>query len=277
MGGGDCLPSGERCETEQGFGKCVHVYKCLSSLVDLKSKTRPKICSFARKEPIICCNDCELVNDTRNAIVDTGGGVFFKTGHKANDRCLEHLSNLPYPCQTKGLARVWDNRKKCNNFEVKFYTVVLGGHDAERSRYPHMALLGYGQEVISAQWLCGGSLISEKFILTAAHCLLETAIGPVTFVAMGILKRSDPMELWQIYRVKRVIQHPEHAPPSKYHDIALIELDRPVKYSKDVFPACLDYEGGEHFSAQATGWGKLGKNQPLADNLQAVRIYGVLL
>ncbi|XP_022819248.1 venom protease-like [Spodoptera litura] len=263
---------GERCETEQGVGKCVHVFRCLSSIVDLKAKSHPKICSFKRKEPIICCNDCELVNDTRNAIVDTGGGVYFKSGRKAIDKCLEHLSYLPYPCQTRGLEKIWDDKKQCNYYEVKVYAVVHGGENAERSRYPHMALLGYGQEVDSAQWLCGGSLISDRFILTAAHCIIESAIGPVTFVAMGILKRSDPMKLWQIYKVRRIMQHPEYAPPSKYNDIALIEIDRPVQYSKDVFPACLDYEGQDQFNAQATGWGKLGKHQPLADNLQTVTL-----
>ncbi|CAH0698628.1 unnamed protein product [Spodoptera exigua] len=206
----------------------------------------------------------------RNAIVDTGGGIFFKNGQKARDKCLENLSRLPYPCQSNGLEKVWDKQDKCNNFETKFHAVVIGGQSANRSSYPHMALLGYGEDVISAQWLCGGSLISDRFILTAAHCLSETVIGPVTLVALGILKRSDPMELWQIYKVRRIIKHPEYAPPSKYNDIALLEVDRSVKYSKDVFPACLDFGSTEHYSAEATGWGKLGKNQPLADNLQMV-------
>ncbi|KAF9411854.1 hypothetical protein HW555_009459 [Spodoptera exigua] len=264
------LVEGEICETEQGVGKCAHVYRCLSSIVDLKTKSRPAICSFKKREPVVCCTDCKLVNDTRNAIVDTGGGIFFKNGQKARDKCLENLSRLPYPCQSNGLEKVWDKQDKCNNFETKFHAVVIGGQSANRSSYPHMALLGYGEDVISAQWLCGGSLISDRFILTAAHCLSETVIGPVTLVALGILKRSDPMELWQIYKVRRVIKHPEYAPPSKYNDIALLEVDRPVRYSKDVFPACLDFGGTEHYSAEATGWGKLGKNQPLADNLQMV-------
>ncbi|CAH1642509.1 unnamed protein product [Spodoptera littoralis] len=293
---------GERCETEQGVGKCVHVFKCLSSIVDLKAKSQPKgevtvpsspACLYwlagvkDDKEQVSrlwlafigrpewsreSSNPARRVRNYSNAIVDTGGGVYFKSGRKAIDKCLEHLSYLPYPCQTRGLEKIWDNKKQCNYYEVKFYAVVHGGENAERSRYPHMALLGYGQEVDSAQWLCGGSLISDRFILTAAHCIIETAIGPVTFVAMGILKRSDPMKLWQIYKVKRIMQHPEYAPPSKYNDIALIEIDRPVKYSKDVFPACLDYEGQDQFNAQATGWGKLGKHQPLADNLQTVTL-----
>lgn len=49
--------------------------------------------------------------------------------------------------------------------------------------------------------------------------------GPVKYVALGILNRSDPRELWQVYNVKRRIPHPEYKPPSKYHDIALLETD----------------------------------------------------
>lgn len=36
---------------------------------------------------------------------------------------------------------------------------------------PHMAALGYGNDVQNIKWECSGTLISEYFILTAAHCL----------------------------------------------------------------------------------------------------------
>lgn len=263
---------GDTCKTEKAVGKCVHIYKCLSSVLDLKKKDYPNICSFQSREPVICCMDCELVNDTRNAVVDNEGGIFFKNGQKARDKCIEYRTLLSYPCQTNGVERVWDLLRQCHLFETTFKTVVIGGQDAERSRYPHMALLGYGGDQDSAQWLCGGSLISDRYVLTAAHCISETVIGPVRFVAMGILKRSDPDELWHIYNVRRTIAHPEYRPPSKYHDIALLETAKPVVFGKHVFPACLDFHGEDRIVAFATGWGKLGKNRPLADNLQEVSL-----
>ncbi|XP_026744180.1 serine protease snake-like [Trichoplusia ni] len=249
----------------------MHVYKCLSTVLDLKKKVHPRICSFRSKEPIVCCTDCEAVNDTRNVLVDNEGGVFFKSGQKARDKCIEHLTRLPYFCQTQGLERFWSEQKQCHVYEHTSTAVVYNGEDAEASRFPHMALLGYGSKA-STQWLCGGSLISDRYILTAAHCMSAPDLGPVRYVAMGILKRSDPQELWHVYKVIKAITYPEYSPPSKYHDIALLKTDRKIVYSKDVFPACLNYLLDSTYSAIATGWGKLGKDQPLADNLQEVRL-----
>nr|XP_049703852.1 venom serine protease Bi-VSP [Helicoverpa armigera] len=232
-----------------------------------------KICSFKGKEPIVCCMDCKLVNDTRNAIVDNQGGIFFKTGQKARDKCLEYLTKLPYSCETRGLERFWDAQGNCYFFETRSHTVAIAGNNVEMYRYPHMALLGFGEDAGSALWLCGGSLISETFILTAAHCISSDYLGPIRFAALGLLKRSDPPERWQVFNISRVIPHPDFAPPSKYHDIALLEISKPVTFSKEVFPACLDVGGQPQSRASATGWGKLGRNRPLADNLQEVNLY----
>jgi len=43
--------------------------------------------------------------------------------------------------------------------------VIVGGEDATKGYYPWQAAIYYGEEL-----LCGGSLIGNKHILTAAHC-----------------------------------------------------------------------------------------------------------
>lgn len=50
--------------------------------------------------------------------------------------------------------------------------LVIGGTKTKIGEFPHMAALGYRVIDGGISFFCGGSLISEKFILTAAHCNL---------------------------------------------------------------------------------------------------------
>ncbi|XP_050559828.1 serine protease snake isoform X2 [Spodoptera frugiperda] len=150
---------------------------------------------------------------------------------------------------------------------------ISAGIPAQRNQYPHMALLGYGDAVETAEWLCGGSIISKKFVLTAAHCISSPSVGPVKYAAFGILKRSDPPNYWQTHNIARVIPHPEYQSPHKYHDIALLETEDPIRFNRyDVLPACLDVKPEPELEAEATGWGALGHRQVLADVLQTVTL-----
>ncbi|PZC79347.1 hypothetical protein B5X24_HaOG216496 [Helicoverpa armigera] len=149
---------------------------------------------------------------------------------------------------------------------------VAGGVDARRTDYPHMALLGYGETPETAEWMCGGSIISERYILTAAHCISSPTVGKITFAALGILKRTDDFHMWQIYDIIEIIPYPQYNPPSKYHDIALLHTGRRIRFNKEVAAACLNRNNDMPQRAIVTGWGSLGHNRHIADNLQVVQV-----
>lgn len=46
---------------------------------------------------------------------------------------------------------------------------IVGGIEAKAHEFPHMAAIGY-RIFDEVEFKCGGSLISERYLLTAAHC-----------------------------------------------------------------------------------------------------------
>ncbi|XP_075987181.1 venom protease-like [Anticarsia gemmatalis] len=285
------LKDGSACITDGFDGTCVSIYRCESAALTYFYRTAghlnpekispmPEICSYKDDTPIVCCTDCEISDDEsyKDYIITPSGFAMKKSGPKALDKCYDYFQRLPYKCRGTEPVSAYkflaDENAHCHQFTIKV-PLTAGGRDAKRLEFPHMALLGFGDEQESAQWLCGGTVISERYILTAAHCIHSRQLGQVSFAALGILKRSDPLELWKVHKIKRAVIHPEYKPPSKYNDIALLETETEIEFSDDLLPACLDTGGPRYVydnTADASGWGQLGHRQSLADTLQVVTL-----
>lgn len=146
---------------------------------------------------------------------------------------------------------------KCGIVEVP---LIIGGVKAVDNEFPHMVVIGFGDEsnANNLGWHCGGTLISENYILTAAHCVNHREKGDAQRVRLGtIYLNLTNSHLQDIEIVERLI-HPNYTSKSKYNDIALLKLKHDVDFNAYVRPACLNTnENIKWTKSLATGFGKL--------------------
>lgn len=107
---------------------------------------------------------------------------------------------------------------------------IINGHPAKEGRYPWMVHVNG----------CGGSVINDRFILTAAHCIHGDRNPAKYHVVLGAYRMADIRRLPKL-QVKRVIPHPQNLEgnPNKLNDIALLELAQPLRFNDKLMPICL--------------------------------------
>lgn len=130
-------------------------------------------------------------------------------------------------------------RRKAEPAKAGANDKIVGGAKAAQGAYPfQVALLrikrtGPGKAQLIGQF-CAGTLITSRYVLTAAHCFVEGRKGKVEGVAksetvgvhigdVNIVNGGDKI------LVKRIIVHPKYVTGANVNDIALVELERPPR------------------------------------------------
>lgn len=134
------------------------------------------------------------------------------------------------------------------------YSRIINGEDAVPGSWPWQVSIRFSSQETHGWHVCGGSLIDQNWVVTAAHCDVTTK----NVVVLGEFDFNSPKEDIQKLAVQKVFVHPDWSPRNINNDIALIKLATPAKLVKTVSPVCLtdatdSFKGGD--ICVTTGWG----------------------
>ena len=134
---------------------------------------------------------------------------------------------------------------------------AVGGYNAGTEKWPWIVSFGWWLEDGLDAWFCGGTLITQQHVLTAAHCLRQEQASAVG-VRIGDVHLDDPYDVFVFERnISRVVRHPEYR--GQQNDLAVVTLSEPVPAIEDLGPICLPPAGTEHTGedVEMAGWGLL--------------------
>ncbi|XP_076679329.1 transmembrane serine protease filzig isoform X2 [Andrena cerasifolii] len=166
-------------------------------------------------------------------------------------------------------------RSRCGMRPLVRAGKIVGGKGANFGAWPWQVLIR------EATWLglftknkCGGVLITDKYVITAAHCqpgFLASLVAVLgEFDLSGELEEKRSMTR----NVKRIVTYRGYDPATFENDLALLELESPVQFDDHIVPICMPEEGIDFTGRMATvtGWGRLKYNGGVPSILQEVQV-----
>lgn len=145
---------------------------------------------------------------------------------------------------------------------------IIGGHVAKKGQFAYQISLRSkriiwnstaNEHVTTYSHFCGGSILNERWIITAAHCTQEPkSISNVIVVVGAHHVHDDGIR----YPVDRIINHPDYYSPTTRNDLALLRTRRSIQYSARIGPIRISRKfvfGG--LASVVSGWGQTEVNK----------------
>ena len=149
---------------------------------------------------------------------------------------------------------------------------IVGGTETEVNEYPWQAAV-----ITKSGGFCGGSLVSDLWVLTAAHCTDgQSVAGVQVHLGQHDLFSATESKLLRM-GVQKIVEHPDYNTRTTNNDFSLLKMSSKVDFADNphVRPVCLprsltqSYSG---YSAIVSGWGTTSSGGNMASKLQEVEV-----
>ncbi|XP_057343857.1 transmembrane protease serine 12-like [Manis pentadactyla] len=153
---------------------------------------------------------------------------------------------------------------------------ITGGTVAQTGAWPWIVSLQIQSGKISAH-VCGGSLVKNKWILTAAHCTKDFRDPLMWRAVIGTNNIHEKHPNTKKIKVKTIIIHPDFEIESYVNDIALFHLQRAVTYDDYIQPICLPFDVFQNLDPNTkcfvSGWGRTTEEGNVTNMLQEAEVH----
>merc|ERR1711915_1039168 len=208
----------------------------------------------------VTCGDHGTRQRTRecNSPVPSHGGLTCQGENHQVDTCHQAA------CLTEATIPTLDNLCGTRIQGSQQFRVV-GGVPAKLHAHPWIAALGYRlKKDGKIDYLCGGTLITNRHVVTAAHCIRDDLVTVLLGEHHLEKDTSEDGATPVSVDIKNMTKHYKYNKRSFNNDIAIITLSRNVPYNDGIRPACLpsisENLDGDKFEDDAVvvaGWGAI--------------------
>lgn len=162
----------------------------------------------------------------------------------------------------------------CGIRQIKKQAYVTNGYASTPGDWPWHAAL-YHKDRRSLSYKCGGTLINEQTVITAAHCLFDMG-APITparvIIQLGKYNLQFNDANTAEYQVFEIVMHEKYSNFDYNDDIGLLKLSQVVQFTRFIQPCCLypaekqDLNNVVNKKGFVVGWG-IQEDDDLADTL----------
>ncbi|XP_069044084.1 tryptase-like [Lepisosteus oculatus] len=144
---------------------------------------------------------------------------------------------------------------------------IVGGQEAPKGKWPWIAYIEI-MRFHNKTENCDGTLISDHWVLSAAHCFDKHDRLRDSKVTLGRYQLSKPSNNEQVFSMRNVIVHGNFDDSTKENDIAVVELEGRASlngYVKPLAPQNLHTDFTRNTNCWLVGWGNMDSNVPLPE------------